>query len=76
MQYNSSENEAVEDEDENNEDQSYSRLTKRPLKSRKEQKKGSIDLKAAAGEVVTSALEYFKEKKQGKVTVDADSTFG
>ena len=36
LQYNSNENEAVEHEDENNEDQSYSRLTKRPLNSRKE----------------------------------------
>ena len=76
MQYNSSENEAVEEEDENNEDQSYSRSTKRPLKSRKEQSRGSIDLKFAADEVVTSALEYFKEKKHDKVPVDADSTFG
>ena len=76
MQYNSSENEAVEEEDENDEDQSYSRSTKRPLKSRKEQSRGSIDLKFAADEVVTSALEYFKEKKHDKVPVDADSTFG
>ena len=76
MQYNSSENEAVEEEDENNEDQSYSRSTKRPLKSRKEQSKGSIDLKSAADEVVTSSLEYFKEKKHDKVPVDADSAFG
>ena len=76
LQYNSSENEAVEEEDENNEDQSYSRSTKRPLKSRKEQSKGSSDLKSVAGEVVTSTLEYFKEKKHTKVPVDADSTFG
>ena len=76
MQCNSSENEAVEEEDENNEDQSYSRSTKRPLKSTKEQSKGSIDLKSAADEVVTSSLEYFKEKKHDKVPVDADSTFG
>ena len=41
----------------------------------KEQSKHSIDLKPAAGEVVTSALEYFKEKKHGKVPVDADSIF-
>ena len=76
MQYNSSENKAVEEEDENNEDQSHSRSTKRPLKSRKEQSKGSIDLKSTADEVVTSALEYFKEKKHDKVPVDADSAFG
>ena len=76
MQYNSSENEAVEEEDENNEDQSYSRSTKRPLKSRKEQSRGSTDLTSAADEVVTSALEYFKEKMHDKVPVDADSTFG
>ena len=76
MQYNSSENEAVEEEDENNEDQSYSRSTKRPLKSRKEQSRGSTDLTSAADEVVTSALEYFKEKMHDKVPVDSDSTFG
>ena len=76
MQYNSSENEAVEEEDEYNEDQSYSRSTKRSLKSGKVQSKGSIDLKSAAGKVVRSALKYFKEKKHSKVPVDADSTFG
>ena len=75
MQYNSSENEAVDYEDENNEDISYSRSTKKPLKSRKKKRKASIDLKLAVGEVVTPALEYFKEKKEGKVTVDADSIF-
>ena len=68
MQYNSSENEAVEEEDENNEDQSYSRSTKRPLKSRKEQSRGSTDLTSAADEVVTSALEYFKEKNARQST--------
>ena len=73
-EYNSSENEAVDYEDENNGGQSYSRSTKKPLKSTKEQRKGSIDLKLAVGEVVTSALEYFKIK-QGKATVDVDSTF-
>ena len=76
LQYNSSENEAGEEEDENNEDQPYSRSTKIPLKSKKEQSKGSLHLKSAADEVVTSALEYFKEKKHGKVPVDAGSTFG
>ena len=76
MQYNSSENEAVEEEDEYNEDQSYSRSTKRSLKSGKVQSKGSIDLKSAAGKVVRSALKYFKEEKHSKVPVDADSTFG
>ena len=76
LEYNSSENETVDYEDENNGDQSYSRSTKKPLKSTKEQRKGSIDLKLAVEKVVTSALEYFKKKrKEGKVTVDADSTF-
>ena len=76
MQYNLNENEAVGDEDENKEDHSYSRSIKRPLKSGKEQSKVSIDFKSAAGEVVTLALEYFKEEKHGKVLVDADATFG
>ena len=76
MQYNLNENEAVGDEDENKEDHSYSRSIKRPLKSGKEQSKVSIDFKSAAGEVVTLALEYFKEEKHGKILVDADATFG
>ena len=62
LKYNSSENKAVEDEDENNQDHSYSRSTIRPLKSRKEQSIGSIYLKSAAGKVVTLAFVYFKEK--------------
>ena len=48
---------------------------KKPLKLRKKEKKGSANLKSAVGEVAFSAFSYFKERKQDKVTVAADTTF-
>ena len=41
-------------------------LPKELLKSRKEQRKCSIDLTSAAGEIITSALEYYKGKDKAK----------
>ena len=63
FQYNLSKNESVEDEDENNEDQ-----------IKEGANKSLYRFKSVAAEVLSSASEYFKERK--KVTVDADSTFG
>ena len=48
---------------------------KKPLKLRKKEKKGSANLKSAVGEVAFSAFSYFKERKQDKVTVAADTAF-
>ena len=41
-------------------------LPKELLKSRKDQRKCSIDLTSAAGEIITSALEYYKGKDKAK----------
>ena len=45
------------------------------LKLRNEEKAGSANLKSAVREVTFSALSYFKEAKQDKVTAAADTTF-
>ena len=64
FQYNLSKNESVEDEDENNEDQPYTKSTKRPLKSRKKQIKVSIDSNQLLQKFYLQLLNILKKEKK------------
>ena len=64
FQYNLSKNESVEDEDENNEDQPYTKSTKRSLKSRKEQIKVSIDSNQLLQKFYLQLLNILKKEKK------------
>ena len=64
FQYNLSKNESVEDEDENNEDQSYTKSTERSLKSRKEQIKVSIDSNQLLQKFYLQLLNILKKEKK------------
>ena len=64
FQYNLSKNESVEDEDENSEDQPYTKSTKRSLKSRKEQIKVSIDSNQLLQKFYLQLLNILKKEKK------------
>ena len=64
FQYNLSKNESVEDEDENNEDQPYTKSTKRSLKSRKKQIKVSIDSNQLLQKFYLQLLNILKKEKK------------
>ena len=64
FQFNLSKNESVEDEDENNEDQPYTKSTKRSLKSRKEQIKVSIDSNQLLQKFYLQLLNILKKEKK------------
>lgn len=64
FQFNLSKNESVEDEDENYEDQPYTKSTKRSLKSRKKQIKVSIDSNQLLQKFYLQLLNILKKEKK------------
>lgn len=64
FQYNLSKNESVKDEDENNEDQPYTKSTKSSLKSRKEQVKIFIDSNQLLQKIYLQLLNILNKEKK------------